>query len=73
MNVQRDDAWVKAATAQQIVDAQTAGELDALLGRKPRLPTTGQLTAEDLKGRSAEEIENARSNEQLSNLLGNHT
>ena len=57
---QRDEAWLKAASADQIVAAQTAGELNALLGRKPPLPTRGQLTEQDLKGRTPEEIERAR-------------
>ena len=33
MAEQRDEAWLKAATPDQIVKAEQAGELDNLLGR----------------------------------------
>jgi hypothetical protein len=66
---QRDETWVKAATPEQIVAAQNAGELNDLLGRPRPLPTAGQLTAEDIQGRTAEEIEAARVRGQLVTLL----
>lgn len=44
---QRDEAWLKLATPEQIVSAQVAGELSNLLGQK--LNELGNSAA-DLRG-----------------------
>ena len=47
MTAQRDDAWLKKATPEEIVIAQTAHELDSLLGVERN--EFGN-TADDLRG-----------------------
>jgi len=69
--VQRDQAWVNTATADQIVTAQTAGELDQFLG----IQTLGEPPAgrEELKewlaAASPEQVTTAYANHQLDPLL----
>lgn len=44
MAVQRDEAWLKTATPEQIAAAEEAGELDALQGRVVRtFPEVGSI------------------------------
>jgi hypothetical protein len=69
MTVQRDEAWVRSHTAEEIVAAQEAGELNILLGRPVPLPKDRQLTEADLVGRSAEEVTAAHAAGQLADIL----
>jgi hypothetical protein len=69
MTVQRDEAWLKQASPEQIVKAQQAGELDDLTGRS-RYPSTGQLTAEHLGRMDTREIRQAYKAGRLADVLG---
>lgn len=68
---QRDAAWVNTATAEQIVAAQTAGELDQFLGIRTlgEPPTDREELKEWLAAASPEDVTTAYANHQLDPLL----
>lgn len=63
----KDD--LKGMSADEIVAAQKAGQLDDYLGRPARPGRDGRITADTLKSMSADEIVAARAAGQLDHLL----
>ena len=72
MGVQRDGAWVKGSSAEQIVSAQKAGELEGYLGRQVRVdPPTDTADLEQwLTTASSEQIMEAQTAHKLDSLMG---
>ncbi|MGW1799157.1 hypothetical protein ACWCQN_25105 [Streptomyces sp. NPDC001984] len=66
MTVQRDEAWLRAAPLAEIRQAFSAGELASLFADD----LTGQLTDDDLKGMSPEQIAAAHDEGKLNHLMG---
>lgn len=69
--VQRDEAWLSAATPAQVAQAHAAGELVGLLGGTPStVPDEGQLTAEHISGMPPAEVAAAFGAGRLNEHLG---
>jgi hypothetical protein len=69
--VQRDEAWLAAATPAQVAAAHAAGELTAVLGAAPSpVPDGGQLADEHLAHMSPAQIAQAFTTGRLDSVLG---
>lgn len=67
---QRDEAWLRTATPDQVTQARDAGELNELLGRRVPVVPDGQADDEQLSQMTPEEIARAYDSGQLDELLG---
>ncbi len=68
---QRDDAWLKTATPEEIADAMGRGELAELLGRAaPSAEVDGQAAEVDLEAMTPEQVADAYHAGKFDALLG---